>query len=329
MAKKAHRDPHEEQYLLRSIFYYKRRSQFKEWLDEVKAVSRGKYDWRRRRKLGISDTAWRSVKAKRLSPSMVFCHPSIIRLNPHLIGYYRCMAAMPQKGTGRLAFSTAVLEISEGRSLTEKKAGILSALFNTHISSIIESEPDFHFEDLLMTAMMNYGSQINGSWRGDVGEKGAARFKTLLLDFLGATKAVAEATSKRGTKLDWPLARSDVPKTQRVVLKNNYEVVFGSEPDVSVLDGTKTLQAALEIKSGLDPAGALERYGAAKKSFDKALKSNKSAETIYLSSCITPAVSEEMKTDRLVRREFDLMKIFVSAKHRKKFLAHMKWLLRL
>lgn len=176
--------------------------------------------------------------------------------------------------------------------------------------------------------MMNFGSQINGSWRNEIGIEGSRRVKELLLKYLLDHRLISEAQSKDGSVLSLkrPLLADDV---LGFTVTNNYKVIFGSEPDISIISPKGILDAAIEVKAGIDPAGALERYGAAKKSFDRALRESKSATTIYLASCITEGVKKAISDDRLVRREFNLTDIFVSEEAKEEFLEYIKWLMHL
>jgi len=101
-----------------------------------------------------------------------------------------------------------------------------------------------------------------------------------------------------------------------IVLANGWRVEFGTEPDTSLRDANGALQVAIEVKAGLDPAGAQERYGAAKKSFEKAFDENTSVETIYVAGALTPAVLDRIKSDRTVRRHYDLSRLLSSEEYR-------------
>ncbi len=52
-------------------------------------------------------------------------------------------------------------------------------------------------------------------------------------------------------------------------LSGNVRMLFGSEPDIA-FEKDGSLAVLIEIKGGKDPAGALERLGAIKKTFDEA-----------------------------------------------------------
>jgi hypothetical protein len=202
-------------------------------------------------------------------------------------------------------------------------------LFNSFISHLIETDSSFSLEGALAAAHLNFGAQINGSWRNQVGVSGSEDVKALLLNYFAEERLVKEAVTKGGVRLSPASALRQVSEVQRFALKNGYEILFSSEPDVSVHNPKGITEVAIEVKAGLDPAGALERYGACKKSFDRALEENKAATTIYLASCITPGVRRAMKRDRLVKEDYDLGLILTKADARLEFLDHLRWLVHL
>jgi hypothetical protein len=62
------------------------------------------------------------------------------------------------------------------------------------------------------------------------------------------------------------------------------------------------------------------RYGEAKKSFGKALRENPRCETIYLGSCFTEAVKEQIEQDGQVRRTYNLIDIIDNEAKRNEFM---------
>jgi hypothetical protein len=87
---------------------------------------------------------------------------------------------------------------------------------------------------------------------------------------------------------------------------------FSSEPDISFSrkkDQGEELIAVVEIKGGIDPAGALERYGAATKSFQHALKENQKCKNFFLSAVYTQELQNRIQGDRLVEKFYDIIKI--------------------
>jgi hypothetical protein len=323
------REAEELQYTIRSSFFYRKRQQYKTILNKIRRIRDPELNWEPLSDLGISQRAWARILEKKIRPSQVFCNPEVIAAEPDLIAYYRWVAILSQKGVQRLAFGINALEESKGRGLSLHKAITLSALFNKYVSVVVQSDPKFSVRDIQLAAAMNFGTQINGSWRNEIGNEGARRVKELLLTYLFDEGLVTTWYTKAGHELSGGKQPPPIDSVKSLVLKNSYTVAFGSEPDISALNPDGVLEVAIEVKAGLDPAGALERYGAAKKSFDGALRQNKSATTIYLASCITPGVRKAIAGDRLVRKEFNLTDIFINHDYRQDFLEHIKWLLHL
>lgn len=59
----------------------------------------------------------------------------------------------------------------------------------------------------------------------------------------------------------------------------------------------------------MHPAGALERYGAAKKSFEEARRNNSITKTILVASCITTEVHTRIQNDSTISTYFNLTEI--------------------
>jgi len=106
---------------------------------------------------------------------------------------------------------------------------------------------------------------------------------------------------------------------RRFALRNEIMMRFGSDPDVAFEKDDQYL-AVLEIKGGIDPAGALERYGAAKKTFEHAVGRSPRCETFLLSAVQTREVMERIEADRLVRHSFDMIKLLEDPDYRQRFL---------
>ncbi|WP_414549147.1 XcyI family restriction endonuclease [Anabaena sp. CCY 0017] len=94
-----------------------------------------------------------------------------------------------------------------------------------------------------------------------------------------------------------------------VMLANQTSILFSSEPDISLLSNQGTTIGVIEVKGGTDPAGALERYGAAKKSFEEARRSNSEVRTILVASCITNEVHTRIQNDSTISTYFNLTEI--------------------
>jgi hypothetical protein len=300
----------------------------------IKLAKQLTVNWSQRDKLGISKPAWQRINAEKIDPVMVFCHPEVIKSTPPLIAYYRCLALLPQKGAQRLSCSTKQFEDGSRTNLGDKQAIKLAQVFNGLISLLIESDPKWTLEKNHFAALLNLGTQINGSWRNEIGTEGSRRVKELLVSHFVQAGHIASAFRTNGSNVEVEILAGGIesPPIETIrVLKTTkgYTFTFGSEPDISIRDANGILICTVEVKYGLDPAGALERYGAAKKSFEHATKENRRVHNIYLASCITTEVRNRISEDRLVNEDFNLTEILADADKRAEFLRHIVHLISL
>ena len=317
------KEAEQTQYALRSSFFYRLHGVWDALLSLVEEHSSKKLDWRARKALGISTAAWDKVALEMVSPALVFCHPSVITSEPRLIAYYRCLALLPQKGMQRLASSTQRQE--DGKSgIDHERASAVAKAVNEILSLLIESDPDWKLECARTAAIMNYGTQVNGSWRNAIGEEGANRVKDLLVSHLVGSNVVREVAISNGARVAMSTSPPAVSDMRALILKTGYVVAFGSEPDVSIRDAHRTLVGTIEVKYGLDPAGALERYGAAMRSFQAAVRENARVINIYLASCFTPELRRRMNEDRLVNQDFNLLEVLGDKDRRLRFLDYVR-----
>jgi hypothetical protein len=278
--------------------------------------------WEDLNETGVSQKAVDTIRANGIPLERVFCHPMSIRKEPRLVLYYRNLACLPQKGMRRLGFPVEKYE--EGEDVPTGTSVSLAKTINAFISKIVESDPKYNLDDARIAASMNFGSQINGSWRNAVGEEGARRIKQILMGFLREKKAIKTIRLMDGSTCVSEES-PDIDQAVEIDLMNGYSVGFSSDPDIETKDVEGLPVCVVEIKPGLDPAGAYERYDAAKKSFEHALKRNKAVTTIYV-SLLTPSVQKEIKGDRLVMEDYGITEILAGGTERDKFLARMFWL---
>lgn len=189
------------QYSLRSTFFYRRYREFETLLREIHEVDSQKYNWGNSEDFGVSKTSLNYVKKRSIPYCQVFCHPDLISKNSRLIAYYRLIAILPQKGVQRLAFGINALEEGKKRSLNKDRAFSLAKVLNAYICSIIDSDPHFSMESILSTGLMNFGTQVNGSWRNEIGNEGSRRAKELLLTHFVDADLVKQIIIKDGTTL--------------------------------------------------------------------------------------------------------------------------------
>jgi hypothetical protein len=301
---------------------YRKRKTLTEIDEKLQKLDRAKLDWRDPTQIGISQKAFDYIAGEGSPLTLVFCHPKVIESNPHLIIYYRSLAGLPQKGATRLAFD--VKKFEEGKPIPMGKAVDLARVLNSYISELVDSDPEFSPANAKLMVAMSYGAQMNGSWRNAVGEEGGSRIKQILVAYLREKKVIKDVTYKDGIVVG-PDKPVDVDQVQRISLINAYSLTFSSEPDVSLRDTDGTLVSVVEIKSGIDKAGARERYGAAKKSFSSARHENKAVDTMYL-GLLTDRVKKDIKDDQLVTKEFEIIDVFANQAARHEFLDRVLWL---
>ena len=77
----------------------------------------------------------------------------------------------------------------------------------------------------------------------------------------------------------------------------------------------------VEVKGGTDPAGALERLGAIKKSFDASRRQHPRVKTVLVISCVTREMERRLKRDKLINHVFNLTAIINDMDYRDEFIA--------
>ena len=98
-------------------------------------------------------------------------------------------------------------------------------------------------------------------------------------------------------------------EVQSASFTNGLTALFASEPDITIVSPDGKTAAGVEIKAGLDPAGALKQHGAMRKSFDKILGAAPNAETILIAACITEEVASRLQATRDVSQTYILTDI--------------------
>lgn len=139
--------------------------------------------------------------------------------------------------------------------------------------------------------------------RAKIGEIAEQRIRSLMVAWLWENHLVELPTLS-----DEQLQNDDLPSTYN--LTGGIDMRFGSDPDVAFsAANTSKMLVVIEIKGGNDPAGALERYGAAKKSFEHALQSNPLCKNFSLCAIYTDEMTRRIDGDRLVEKSFNIVSI--------------------
>lgn len=271
---------------------------------EIDSIDHSKLDWTSR-DIGVSQDAISHIAQAGGQPHQVFAHPDVIVHRPHLIGYYRNVATISKKGVGQMLFSTEVYESGHANRMEPADADKICRTLNRILSAVIEEVPDYTVDLSRQAALAEIGTELQGTWANTIGQGAASSVRRILAEHIEEAKI--------GT----------CPDTGDLKLNNGWKIVFASEPDVAFFDGAGTKRIAIEIKGSLDKAGAQTRYGEAKKSFAKQVDENPRCHTVYLASCFTDAVIEQIQRDAQVREWFNLTSILYDPTEKQRFLSRI------
>jgi len=314
-------------YRLRSTFFYRKLKEY-DTLALPLAVANlfpveALYLWDERATWGIGPDAFTYIQRHpTLHLIQVFCHPKLVTEHSTLLTYYRHIAALSLKGVQQLVgvdvnkFERERGANARARQLTQDHVLTLVRLYNEHISLIVDSSlQSLTEEELGGLLLASTGTQIDGSWRNAIGIEAERVVQRLLIKEAIARKMLAAFLPRLGvgaevfdaTQQDDRLGQ--IERYRGIMLTNHTSVLFASDPDVTLIDSEGATTCAIEIKGGADTAGALERYGAAKKSFDAARRLNPSINTLLVASCITPETHARIANDPAITAFFNLTEL--------------------
>ncbi len=243
--------------------------------------------------LAISDKAWAGIQQLQVDPRMVFAHPDMLRQHPETSLYYRGIATLSLKRVSSLATSVDTWENPRaGKRLSPSVEVVCRVvrLYNAVISSIIEGTDAWTLENGYRNILATIGISQDGKMRNIIGRE--------------AEQAVRDKLSQ------W-IADMGIPCEQQgqwfaLGAEKTVRMAYGSEPDIvfekyNPQTQVWTQEVTIEIKGGIDPAGALERLGAIKKSFDQ---TPARTENIAILGVVTEAMRAELNEMKIV--DFDL-----------------------
>lgn len=311
-------------YRLRSTFFYRKLREYNTFsfgvkIEAILPVS-NLYNWSDRNEWGIGEDAYNYIiQHPDLDVIQVFCNPKLIREYPQLIAYYRNIAVLSQKAVINLVgINVKKFELNPENKylLAEDSALTLSKLFNEHISLIIDSSiENITAEEFYGLLFASTGAQIDGSWRNAIGEEAEKVLQRLIVKEARDLNIITAFIPRKGKEIE--IYNPDLVEDQiggienyrGVMLANQTSILFSSEPDISLVNNQGKTVCVIEIKGGTDPAGALERYGAAIKSFEEARRRNSDVKTILIASCITTEVNNRIQGDANISCYFNLTEI--------------------
>lgn len=273
-------------------------------------------NWDSKKRLMIDEDVWKHVvKVLGYNPKEVFRHPDVLMESPMTSLHYRGLAGLSIKAARDYVGAIESLENGSTKArLTEDKAVAMARTYNTFVCSIIKNTTDWTLDDGKRTIIATLGITFDGVMRNKVGEIAEERIRSLLVEWLTTKELIIHTAARKGVR---------VPSVQKEYeLRNGMIMRFASEPDVSFLRGDDLI-AVVEIKGGIDPAGALERYGAALKSFEDAVKKYSKCKTFYVGGVFTEELKRRMDADRLVEKSFSVIEILQQPAAREEFLKEL------
>src|SRR3989304_2267233 len=251
---------------------------------------------------GVSMTALEKVRVSGGVPHQVFAHPQLIQERPHLIAYYRNLVAISKKGVNQILFATGTYEARRNTNISPERAHELCVTLNRIISDVINEFDGYSVDLSRQVILAEIGTQLQGTWANQIG-RGAAKAVEELLNEYVQLRNLGEQV-----------------RSGHFILGNGWTIAFASEPDIAFIDAQERTQIVVEIKGSLDKAGAQSRYGEAKKTFAKAIADNPRCFTVYLASCFTSSVIDQITADGQVRAWFNLTSILYDEGERDRFL---------
>ena len=265
----------------------------------------------------ISPGAWDHVRNLGLNPARIFCHPDLLAAEPFVSLYYRGISGLSVKEVAEQARSVASWEREPDLRrrkprVTAEAARQVAGLYNSYISSIIEDTTDWTLENGYRNIIASIGISFDGSIRNKMGVLPEYRLRRLLLRYVNESGLLA--APEYAAVLDIPAN----PPSGRYGLADGLTMVFGSEPDIAFRRGD-TLEATIEIKGGIDPAGALERLGAAEKSAQAAIEANPRCKNFLVAGAITAEMRRRLDLSRLFEKDFGLVALLSDERYQAEF----------
>ena len=332
-----------ESYLLKSTFFYNRlntNGYFSLFMKVKKFVKieGDKLDWSKRAEWNISEDAWDIIQESGISPALVFVHPKVLKLNPSFLKFYRSVAMLPQKGLTAISKVANIDPIEKGKvdagRIKAESITKLTKAINEVLSVVVTVASGLNEKRLEGMMYATAGTNIDGSWRNQIGAEGERVIRTIILNGLLHYNEVTSFIDKANNTVEINSADAkkfteDIDLVKTINLSNGYSVYFSAEPDVTMYNPEGDIVGIIEIKAGLDPAGALERLGAMFKSFENTLAEYPDAVTILVASCITKEVDNRLNASMVVRQKYITTDITANDREKRKFVNRLRVIMKL
>lgn len=208
--------------------------------------------------LAIASEAWAYIVQGQIEPKLVFAHPDLLQAHPQTSLHYRGIATLSLKRVQLMASSVKSWEDGTLRRPPDSsKCLSVARVYNAVISVIITGADGWTLQNGYRNILATIGITQDGVLRNLVGQEGEVAVKERIAEWLAENDAIP--TTVHGS-------------TTLIGAVEEVRMVYGSEPDIKFENRTRggwQIIATVEIKSGTDPAGALERLGAIQKSFEQ------------------------------------------------------------
>lgn len=241
--------------LAKSAFFHRKLHEWKllEIADQIDQVRGENLNWDN---LNISEQAWNKIIHRGIKPVVVFAHPFVLQTVHGSAGYYRMLAMVSQKSMKRVGISLDSYEA--GKPIPNEAMAITNAQhLNRIISVLVEADEEIDAREFDLWRGMAAGSQAQGSWQNNKGASAEVAIREIILRRLQEREIIS----------------GEEASTTRIDLGDGRVLVFADEPDVAIYQNDIP-QVAVEVKGGIDPAGVLERIGAALKSLQRTRQEN-------------------------------------------------------
>ena len=251
--------------------------------ERIKAFA-GRADYSDRAVLLIAEDAWLHVVRAGIEPRFVFAHPAILVEIPESSLHYRGIALLSLKRVAEISGSVETWERKPAKArVTLDKASRVCQLYNAVICSIILNNTAWTLENGYRNILATIGITADGVMRNIIGQAAETSVKERMLSWIQTQNLLVADVEPASENLRTLVAG--------VLMR------FGSEPDIS-FEKDGALAVLIEVKGGKDPAGALERLGAMKKTFDEAPTQCKN---FLVAGVVTPTMRERLNDVRVER----------------------------
>lgn len=249
--------------LAKSAFFHRKLHEWKllEIADLIDRVRGENLNWS---DLNISEQAWNKVIHRGIKPVAVFAHPHVLQTVVGSVGYYRMLAMVSQKSMKKVGISLDRYEA--GHPLADENTAVTAARhLNLIISPLVEADEKIDAREFDLWHGMAAGSQAQGSWQNSKGVSAEVAIREIILLRLRGRGIIS----------------GEQANAARIDLGEGRVLVFAHEPDIAVYRNDEP-QVAVEVKGGIDPAGVLERIGAALKSLQRIRLENPKSVTVLI-----------------------------------------------